>query len=144
VGFTPPTQAKHWWWNSTQSGCSLSDVRLVVLLLERSASFPQVNRVPPASWPWIDRSRLGPLHKEANRRDDDGEYDCDLNYARQSHSLPRMPSICSNRNCGCRGIAGLPHRIPTSLPLDTYSIGHIANGIRPVSAKSAFWVCLAG
>jgi hypothetical protein len=28
------------------------------------------------------RSRLGPLHKEANRRDDDCEYDYNLNYAR--------------------------------------------------------------
>jgi hypothetical protein len=30
---------------------------------------------------------LGPLHKEANRRNDDRKYDHDLNYARQSHIL---------------------------------------------------------
>jgi hypothetical protein len=30
----------------------------------------------------IDRSRLGSLHKEANRRDDNREYDYDLNQAR--------------------------------------------------------------
>jgi hypothetical protein len=72
--------------------------------------------------PSIDCSRLGAFHKEANRRDDDREYDYDLNYARQSHSPPSGADYTLESNRGCRDTPALPHGIPTSLLLDTYSI----------------------
>jgi len=72
--------------NSSAKRYSLSDVRRVGLRREKSVSLVLARTNPHRDR--IECSRLGPLHKESNRRDDDCDYDYDLNYARKSHSPP--------------------------------------------------------